>query len=146
MSAVINPKQLKASFEQIETLHKENQGVVLKISEGIKAFERRLQRLEGRTQACVSEKTEDGVVTLSFEQQGSNWRLLLATKSPNGASSTGELLTGVSTDRQMNAIRMLPALLDEMIHEHERRSEELAPALATFAETGIAEVGMYADS
>lgn len=146
MGAVINPHQLKASFEQIEALHRENQSVVLQISEGIKAFERRLQRLEGRMEARVSEKSEDGVITLSFEQQGSNWRLLLATKSPNGSNSTGELLTSVSVDRQMNAIRMLPALLDEMIRGHERRSEELAPALTTFAELGIAEVGMYADN
>ncbi|GEM_PF-4283140 len=145
MGAVINTEQLKAAFSRIEELAQENRNVSQQISEGIKAFERRLQRLEGRLAARVSQKSNDGVMTLSFEQQGSQWRLLYTTKSNAGVCNGGELLTAVSVDRQMAAIRMLPLLLEEMIKAHERRGEELAPALETIADLGIMEVGMYAD-
>jgi len=145
VGAVINTEQLKAAFSRIEELAQENRNVSQQISEGIKAFERRLQRLEGRLAARVSQKSNDGVMTLSFEQQGSQWRLLYTTKSNAGVCNGGELLTAVSVDRQMAAIRMLPLLLEEMIKAHERRGEELAPALETIADLGIMEVGMYAD-
>lgn len=145
MGAVLNTDQLKAAFGRIETLAQQNLSVTQQIAEGIKAFERRLQRLDGRLAARVSQRTDDGVATLSFEQQGSQWKLLYTTKHNNGACNGGELLTAVSVDRQMTALRMLPLLLDEMIKAHERRGEELAPALNAISELGIMDVGMYAD-
>ena len=145
MAAVISSEQLKATFRRIEQLSHQNASVSQQVAEGIKAFERRLQRLEGRVTARVSQKVAEGVLTLSFELQGSQWRLLFTTKTNTGASNGGELLTSVSVDRQMAAMRMLPSLLDEMIKVHERRGEELAPALETISELGIMEVGMYAD-
>lgn len=146
MGAVINTEHLKAAFARIETLAGENLAVTQQIAEGIKAFERRLQRLEGRLPARVSSRNDEGAVTLSFEQQGSQWKLLYTTKSSAGVSNGGELLTSVKVDQQMAALRLLPLLLDEMIKAHEQRGAELAPALEAIGELGILEVGMYADN
>lgn len=121
-----------------------NKSLSDQIREGIRAFERRLQGLEGRVPARVALGGESEV-TLGFQQQGSHWKLVLVDKRHHGHRPTSVILTEASVETQIQAVATLPALLDEMIKAHERRVAELEPALAEIGKLGIQDVGLYAD-
>ncbi len=147
MGAVINADQLKGSFIKIEQLAECSNELAGKITEGIRAFERRLQSLKGRVAARVSVKSEtDGTATLAFEQHGSEWKLVFGVRHPDQHTKGGGIiLVDACVETQIRAVAMLPQLLDEMVRAHERRIEDLRPALESINELGINEVGLYAD-
>ncbi|MFG0293009.1 MAG: hypothetical protein ACF8MJ_07635 [Phycisphaerales bacterium JB050] len=142
----INPEQLKASFARIEELSRSNSERSCQIRAGIKGFERRLQSLSGKVYCRTIEKNPAGhQITVSFEQHGSSWHLVVTERRSNQSTASGILLVDAEVDAQMRAVRMLPKLLEEMITAHERRAGELDPALIMIGELGIAAVALYED-
>jgi hypothetical protein len=142
----INSDQLKAAFARIEELSRTNLERSCQIRAGIKGFERRLQSLSGKVFCRTSEKDSSGAqVSVSFEQHGSEWRLVVAERRAHQHAGPGLLLIDAEVETQMRAIRMLPMLLEEMIAAHERRASDLDPVLKMIAELGIGAVAMYED-
>jgi len=142
----LNSERLREAFQRVETLSQRERDLVSDISNQIKAFERRLQALDGREPAAVSEKQGSETLILGFRPQGAAWRLVFTSKGPEASASSGStLLTEASVEDQIRAIALFPAMLEQIIAEHERRLGELEPAAGMMEALGIAEVGLYTD-
>jgi hypothetical protein len=146
-AATLNSDRLRNAFQRVEALAERERELVSDISNQIKAFERRLQALDGREPVAVSERCENETLLLGFRPQGASWRLVFSVKGPDASNTPGvALLTEAGVEDQIRALRLFPALLEQIIAEHERRLGELEPAAGMMEALGIADVGLYADA
>jgi hypothetical protein len=146
MSLGISADKLKQSFSKIEELAAANKALADQIREGIRAFERRLQTLDGRVAARINHGEGDAVeFTLGFQQHGSEWKLIFVDRKATNQKPAGVMLADASVETQIRAVAALPGLLDAMVSAHETRMGELEPALDTISKLGIDTVGLYAD-
>lgn len=146
MAQRINADHLKASFARVEELAASNKSLADQVRAGIRAFERRLQTLNGRVAARVGGDDSDRFdFVLAFTQHGSEWKLVFVDRRPATGKCAGVHLTDAGEDAQIRAVPALPALLDEMVRAHERRGAELEPALRAISDLGITGVGLYSD-
>lgn len=136
---------LKEAFATVETLAARSTELATKIKAGVKGFERRLQSMKGRAPARVCQKHGNEVITLSFEPQGPEWKLVWSSRGSTGQVQDQQILLTMDVQHQMRAIKMLPALMADMVKSHERQIAELEPAVAAIRELGIESVGLYGD-
>lgn len=138
---------MRNTLSRIETLAEENAGLSSKIRSGIAGFERRLQALNGKVSARVNAAKEDtgATIQLSFEPQGSTWKLMYHVKKAGDSSFTSQMLTNAEITAQYAATKLFQQLMDAMVDAHEKRCADLRPAVETIIDLGIQDVAMYDD-